>query len=137
MMRALPPVFLLLETQLATRSIFWTSAARTVLQIRYLKGELRPPLSLSSTTTNSFHRFTTRGKVALAFSCLSGILGVIVVAWYGLAPDPSSHPGVERQIAEAQGDSSVLGGAGAVSATPIHNEEMEKSRSVGSGGVRA
>lgn len=39
--------------------------------------------------------------MALAFSCLSGILGVIVVAWYGLAPDPGSHPKVEQRVAEA------------------------------------
>ena len=44
-------------------------------------------------TLTDIHRFTTRGKVALAFSCLSGILGVIVVAWYGLAPEPAAaHP---------------------------------------------
>ncbi|KAI0393545.1 Cupredoxin [Xylariaceae sp. FL0594] len=36
--------------------------------------------------------FTTRGIVALAFSALSGILGVAAVAWYGLAPDPSLFP---------------------------------------------
>jgi iron transport multicopper oxidase len=45
--------------------------------------------------------FTTRGRVALAFSCLSGILGVIIVAWYGLAPDPGAHAEVERRVAEA------------------------------------
>ncbi|KAH6656212.1 Cupredoxin [Truncatella angustata] len=45
--------------------------------------------------------FTTRGKVALAFSCLSGILGVLVVAWYGLAPDSGAHPEVEQRVAEA------------------------------------
>ena len=31
------------------------------------------------------YRFTTRGIVALVFSCVSGILGVAVVAWYGFA----------------------------------------------------
>ena len=28
--------------------------------------------------------FTARGIVALVFSCLSGILGVAVIAWYGV-----------------------------------------------------
>jgi iron transport multicopper oxidase len=34
--------------------------------------------------TNS-DSFTPRGIVALVFSCVTGILGVIVVAWYGLS----------------------------------------------------
>jgi hypothetical protein len=34
--------------------------------------------------------------VALAFSCLAGILGTAVVAWYGLV----SNPEVEQQTAE-------------------------------------
>lgn len=45
----------------------------------------------------SDHRFTTRGRVALAFSCLSGILGVIVVAWYGLVPEPGALSGAKSQ----------------------------------------
>ena len=28
--------------------------------------------------------FTTRGIVALVFSCLAGLLGVAVIAWYGV-----------------------------------------------------
>ncbi|KAI1110157.1 Cupredoxin [Nemania sp. NC0429] len=59
-----------------------------------LKGENSPPDRLPE-------GFTTRGKVALAFSALSGILGVIVVALYGLAPDPAAHPHVEDRIAQA------------------------------------
>lgn len=48
----------------------------------------------------------------MAFSCLAGILGVIVVAWYGVAPDPGEHPTVEHRIAEAHvGDSGVGGDA--------------------------
>lgn len=31
------------------------------------------------------HSFTPRGIVALVFSCVTGVLGVIVVAWYGLS----------------------------------------------------
>ncbi|KAI1205075.1 multicopper oxidase [Annulohypoxylon truncatum] len=46
--------------------------------------------------------FTTRGKVALAFSALCGILGVITVAWYGLAPDAAAPRWAEQQGAETQ-----------------------------------
>lgn len=30
-------------------------------------------------------RFTARGIIALAFSCVSGVLGLAVIAWYGMA----------------------------------------------------
>ncbi|KAI1456201.1 multicopper oxidase [Annulohypoxylon moriforme] len=46
--------------------------------------------------------FTTRGKVALAFSALCGILGVITVAWYGLAPDAAAPQWVEQQGSDTQ-----------------------------------
>ncbi|KAI0885377.1 multicopper oxidase [Annulohypoxylon maeteangense] len=46
--------------------------------------------------------FTTRGKVALAFSALCGILGVITVAWYGLAPDAAAPLWVEQHASETQ-----------------------------------
>ncbi|KAI0479162.1 Cupredoxin [Xylariaceae sp. FL0804] len=67
--------------------------------------------------------FTTRGKVALAFSCLSGILGVLVVAWYGLAPDPGSHPHAEHRVAEALGTGA---GAGAVAGGEEREETAPK-----------
>lgn len=38
------------------------------------------------------NRFTTRGIVAMVFSCLSGILGVSVIAWYGFAASPEGSP---------------------------------------------
>lgn len=38
------------------------------------------------------YRFTTRGIVALVFSCLSGILGVSVIAWYGFAESAEGSP---------------------------------------------
>lgn len=78
--------------------------------------------------------FTTRGKVALAFSCLSGILGVIVVAWYGLAPDTSEHPDVAKRIAEANVDTPPNG----LVETSKNNvgEAVVPTASAGSGGVR-
>jgi iron transport multicopper oxidase len=33
-----------------------------------------------------YSRFTTRGIVALVFSCITGALGVIVVGFYGAKP---------------------------------------------------
>ncbi|GAP88601.1 putative multicopper oxidase [Rosellinia necatrix] len=57
------------------------NAAGNAVDFTDLKGENHPPAPLPA-------GFTTRGKVALAFSALSGILGVLAVAWYGLAPDP-------------------------------------------------
>ena len=35
--------------------------------------------------TDSIYRFTTRGIVAFVFSCITGTLGVLVVAWYGMS----------------------------------------------------
>ncbi|CAJ2511680.1 Uu.00g073050.m01.CDS01 [Anthostomella pinea] len=71
------------------------NAAANTANFLDLSGENRAPNRLPD-------GFTTRGKVALAFSCLSGILGVAIVASYGLAPDPGSHPHMEHRIAEAQ-----------------------------------
>jgi len=49
------------------------------------------PISCSLTLCYSF---TPRGIVALVFSCICGILGVFVVAWYGFsAPVDSTSAG--------------------------------------------
>lgn len=61
-------------------------------------------------------RFTTRGKVALAFSALSGILGVAVVIWYGLAPDPNANANAEHRVAAGTA-SSVSSAADAATTT--------------------
>lgn len=37
--------------------------------------------------------FTTKGIVALVFSCLSAFLGVAVIAWYGAAPIGKAQKG--------------------------------------------
>ncbi len=62
-------------------------------------------------------RFTTRGKVALAFSILSGILGVLVVAIYGVSADPAAAPqptaqGTAGEAAPSVGDSSSANAEG-------------------------
>lgn len=50
----------------------------------------------------TWRSFTTRGIVALVFSCVCGILGTIVVAWYGLSTDEGVVPhGVKETIASA------------------------------------
>ncbi|KAI0013177.1 Cupredoxin [Xylariaceae sp. FL0662B] len=87
------------------------NAAANTVDYLDLAGEDSPPDRLPD-------GFTTRGKVALAFSCLCGILGVIVVAWYGLAPDVASHPEVERRIAEAHVGDSETGSEENTTANP-------------------
>jgi iron transport multicopper oxidase len=70
-------------------------------------------------------RFETRGIVALVFSCVSGIIGMAVVAWYGFAggvgegsqEKSAGHEG-KRQVGEVgnseenqgrESDSAVVG----------------------------
>ncbi|KAI1199306.1 Cupredoxin [Nemania serpens] len=79
------------------------NAAGNAVDFTNLKGENSPPDRLPE-------GFTTRGKVALAFSALTGILGVLAVALYGLAPDPSAHPHAEDRIAQAHVDDASAGG---------------------------
>jgi iron transport multicopper oxidase len=48
-------------------------------------GYVIPSLEMSTGLTRSVPRFTTRGIVALVFSCIVGIIGAAVVAWFGFA----------------------------------------------------
>ncbi|KAJ0125050.1 multicopper like protein [Diaporthe amygdali] len=59
------------------------NAAGNTVDLLDLSGEPSPPARLPD-------GFTARGIVALVFSCISGILGVAVVAWYGLSDDPAA-----------------------------------------------
>ncbi|OAA68799.1 multicopper oxidase [Niveomyces insectorum RCEF 264] len=77
------------------------NAAGNTVDFLNLKGENAPPPALPD-------GFTPRGIVALVFSCVSGIAGVGVVAWYGLVAagddqasvDPSSDGGLpEARVA--------------------------------------
>ncbi|KAI0406374.1 Cupredoxin [Xylaria palmicola] len=70
------------------------NAAGNAADFSDLRGENKAPDRLPD-------GFTTRGKVALAFSALTGILGVLAVIWYGLAPDPGAHPHVAHRVALA------------------------------------
>lgn len=59
-------------------------------------------------------RFTTKGIVALVFSCISGILGVSVIAWYGFADVPEGSFGpVLGPGSGTAGESGVLESKGA------------------------
>lgn len=56
-----------------------------------------------------FDRFTKPGIVAFVFSCVSGILGVATVAWYGFAETEEDQqaqqgPGVSENESLAPGD---------------------------------
>ncbi|GKT57194.1 multicopper oxidase [Colletotrichum tofieldiae] len=64
-----------------------------------LSGQNTPPARLPD-------GFTARGIVALVFSCVTGILGVLVVGWYGLAktedgPSGSGYAGPASDAAAA------------------------------------
>ncbi|KAI8634433.1 multicopper oxidase [Xylariaceae sp. FL1651] len=93
-----------------------------------LRGENRAPNPLPD-------GFTTRGKVALAFSILSGILGVSVVAWYGLAPDPGAHPHVEHRIAQLS--SSTVEGSEANMTSVVERKEPLVTTGLTGGGEKA
>ncbi|KAI0968018.1 Cupredoxin [Xylaria arbuscula] len=82
------------------------NAAGNTADYTDLKGQNHPPAPLPD-------GFTTRGKVALAFSILSGILGVLAVAFYGLSADPAALSPTtitttQPQEAASVGDSSSL-----------------------------
>jgi iron transport multicopper oxidase len=49
--------------------------------------------------------FTARGIVALVFSTIAGLLGLAVIAWYGMAPlGVATQAAADREIANAQLD---------------------------------
>jgi iron transport multicopper oxidase len=49
--------------------------------------------------------FTARGIVALVFSCIAAILGLVVISWYGLADmGAASEEAEKRRIAAMDGD---------------------------------
>ncbi|KAI1376013.1 putative ferroxidase [Hypoxylon crocopeplum] len=87
------------------------NAAGNTVDLLDLTGEPRSPDPLPD-------GFTTRGKVALAFSCLSGILGVMVVAWYGLAPDASAPSWAEQRVTEPAVVDSAERSSGATGTDP-------------------
>ena len=75
-------------------------------------------------------RFTVRGKVALAFSILSGLLGIATIVWYGLAEvTKEEYDHVRARIAEAHLDAPD---ASPVGAGVLANAQEEKGVTTGS-----
>ncbi|KAI8948498.1 Cupredoxin [Xylaria longipes] len=99
------------------------NAAGNTVGFTNLEGQNAPPGPLPD-------GFTTRGKVALAFSVLSGILGVIAVALYGLAADPTGTP-ISNHLTQAQVAGSVNGLEANAAVEP-----KEVIAATGSSGVR-
>ncbi|KAI8964740.1 putative ferroxidase [Daldinia sp. FL1419] len=87
------------------------NAAANTANFLDLTGEPRSPDPLPD-------GFTTRGKVALAFSCLAGIIGVIVVVLYGIAPDVSAPQWTEQRVAETQAPDSTVKSSEGTEAEP-------------------
>lgn len=63
------------------------NAAGNTADLLDLSGQPSPPGRLPD-------GFTARGIVALVFSCIAGIVGILVVSWYGLIGDGSKSPAV-------------------------------------------
>ncbi|KAK0705353.1 Cupredoxin [Lasiosphaeris hirsuta] len=70
------------------------NAAGATKDLLDLSGQNVPPNRLPE-------GFTARGIVALVFSCISGILGVAIVAWYGFAD--FGNEGKEPAAAQSEG----------------------------------
>ncbi|UKZ80571.1 hypothetical protein TrVFT333_008333 [Trichoderma virens FT-333] len=66
------------------------NAAANTVDFLDLTGENKPPGTIPG-------GFTPRGIVALVFSCITGILGVIVVAWYEVAETSNAANGDESR----------------------------------------
>ncbi|KAL2020766.1 hypothetical protein VTK56DRAFT_7964 [Thermocarpiscus australiensis] len=99
------------------------NAAGNTVDLLDLTGENAPPGPLPS-------GFTARGIVALVFSCLSGVLGVAVVAWYGLAETAVEGQGAvvvvqgKEQSPSAELKVAGKGGDGVVGAGGIEGERV-------------
>jgi iron transport multicopper oxidase len=77
--------------------------------------------------------FTARGIVALVFSCISGILGVAVVAWYGFADvKQETYTEAQHRIDEAGGVDAAGSEAGAGKTEAVE----EITATSGSSGIR-
>ncbi|KAJ1323061.1 iron transport multicopper oxidase [Microdochium nivale] len=75
------------------------NAAGNTVDLFDLRGEPSPPAPIPD-------GFTTRGIVALVFSCICGILGVLVVIWYGLADEPAAPA---SELSHGRDGAGVLG----------------------------
>ncbi|EHK48959.1 uncharacterized protein TrAtP1_000467 [Trichoderma atroviride] len=110
----------------ASKTLTKGNAAGNTVDFLDLSGQNKPPGTIPS-------GFTPRGIVALVFSCITGILGVIVVAWYGLSTPMEIVPLEVSHIIEksdaAQTASGVAGGAFKDEVLSSHNAIGEGSSS--------
>ncbi|KAL7798312.1 Cupredoxin [Trichoderma ceciliae] len=92
------------------------NAAANTVDFLDLSGQNKPPGTIPG-------GFTPRGIVALVFSCITGVLGVVVVAWYGLstplelAPLEVSHIVVNSDVPETANTATGSEFKGAVSSS--------------------
>lgn len=103
------------------------NAAGNTANLLDLSGEPSPPARLPD-------GFTSRGIVALVFSCISGVLGVAVVAWYGLSGDPAA-----MAAGKGAGAAGVFqqGASGHDAAANGDGTRVEEVTAVSGGGVGA
>lgn len=102
------------------------NAAGNTANFLDLSGEPAPPPLLPT-------GFTARGIVALVFSCVAGILGVAVVAWYGMVGDPGS--GQAEAAAAGAGGAGATGGSLFVPAGGAEGTEQVVGASGGGNGA--
>lgn len=80
------------------------NAAGNTQDLLDLTGENKSPAPLPA-------GFTAKGIVALVFSCISAVLGMAAIAWYGMAPLTSGEKGQQQTgiVAPPQGRSAQVG----------------------------
>ncbi|KAF1739425.1 Iron transport multicopper oxidase FET3 [Beauveria bassiana] len=76
------------------------NAAANTNDLLDLTGQPAPPRPLPA-------GFTTRGIIAFVFSCITGILGVLVVAWYGMSAPAKTTRDHEPLVGHDHGASEV------------------------------
>lgn len=99
---------------------------------------------------NDITRFTPRGIIAFVLSCLSGVLGISAVAWYGLAElnkgEASDHAarrtgGAETMVVDPTSTNTKTESLDSVVASPAPATAPDvvevTSGSGGGGGLRA
>lgn len=101
------------------------NAAGNTADLLDLSGEPSPPARLPD-------GFTARGIVALVFSCISGVLGVAVVAWYGMSGNPAA-----MATGKSAGGASVFQQGASVHAANGDGTRVEEVTAVSGGGVGA
>lgn len=99
------------------------NAAGNTVNLLDLTGEPAPPPRLPD-------GFTARGIVALVFSCVAGILGVAVVAWYGMVADPGAGEADAAPVAASNG-----GGGGGVFQQSSNEAGVEQVTVTSGGGA--